>query len=411
MAEERSRRFAPGPRVIIVAAALAVVLLGAGLYAWKRARQPASAPGAPERTEVSPAEPPDLERMAVRRVEEDRGQPTGNKADLEVPAELKLYKDRRRFLAVQVAEAREQKYEIPDDFADLAEMTRRGEFVTLPVFGADYVLYGVGLSADDELTYLDPKTLKSIPLFAGRAEAEAELARLDALVKESETKIRGWRDELAKLKRTERAARKELDDQISAARKEADAGKKRRDLIDDYYKDAARAETMGAEFRRLSEAARDFGGRAYDLADAAGRKAFKVSLLSSLRPGARERLEAIARPYRQKFDRPLPVTSLIRTVEYQRVLGDAGNPNAIRINVPPHTTGLAFDIYTFYMAADEQQFLLDEIARLEKEGLVEALREQRNHIHVFAFADARPPDEKLIKASLDLKAGGGGEED
>ena len=399
----------PRPRVIVAAAALVVVFAGAGLYAWKRARHAASPSIAPEQTEVSPARPPDLQRMAVLRVEEDRGQPVGNKADVEVPAELKLYKDRRRFLAIQVAEAREQKYEIPEGFADLAEMTRRGEFVTLPDFGADYILYGVGLSASDELTYFDPKTLKSVPLFAGQAEAAAELARLDTLLAESETKVREWRDELAKLKKTERAARKEIDDRISETQKSSAEVKKRRELIDSYYKDAARAERMAAEFRRLAEAARDFGGRAYDLADAGQRKAFKVSLLSALRPGARERLEEIAHAYRQKFDRPLPVTSLVRTVEYQRRLGDSGNPNAIRINIPPHTTGLAFDIYTYYMAADEQQFLMDEIARLEKAGLLEALRETRNHIHVFAFADARPPDEKLIKASLDLKADAGDE--
>ncbi|HYG80899.1 MAG TPA: DUF5715 family protein, partial [Pyrinomonadaceae bacterium] len=130
---------------------------------------------------------------------------------------------------------------------------------------------------------------------------------------------------------------------------------------------------------------------------------------SALRPAARERLEELARSYRQKFDRPLPITSLVRTVEYQRQLGDAGNPNAIRINVPPHTTGLAFDIYTYYMAADEQQFLMEEIARLEREGRLEALRENRHHIHVFAFPDGKPPDEKLIKASLNLKAGGDGD--
>ncbi len=399
----------PGPRVIIAAAALVVVFAGVGLYVWNRARRPASPAGAPEQPQVSLAEPPDLQRMAVLRVEEDRGQPVGNRADIEVPAELKLYKDRRRFLAIQVAEAREQKYEIPDDFADLAEMTRRGEFVALPIFSADYILYGVGLRADDELTYLDPKTMKSVPLFGSQAEAEAERARLNTLVAEAETKMRELRDELAKLKRNDRAARKELDEQIAATRKEADAARKRRELIETYYKDATRAEALAAEYGRLAEAARDFGGRSYDLADAAQRKAFKMSLLSALRPGARERLEAIARAYRQKFHRPLPVTSLVRTVEYQRYLGDAGNPNAIRINIPPHTTGLAFDIYTYYMAADEQQFLLDEIARLEKEGLVEALRENRNHIHVFAFADARPPDEKLVKASLDLKADAGDE--
>src|SRR5918912_163183 len=118
MAEERSRMPAPRPRLIIAAAALVAVFASAGLYAWKRAHRPAAPSSLPEQTQVSPAEPPDLQRMALLRVEEDRGQPVGNKADIEVPAELKLYKDTRRFLAIQVAEAREQKYEIPEDFAD-----------------------------------------------------------------------------------------------------------------------------------------------------------------------------------------------------------------------------------------------------------------------------------------------------
>jgi hypothetical protein len=129
-----------------------------------------------------------------------------------------------------------------------------------------------------------------------------------------------------------------------------------------------------------------------------------MRILSLLRTGADTRLEEISKAYRQKFNRHLPVTSLVRTVEYQRYLGEAGNPNAIQIDVPPHTTGLAFDIFTFYMTGEEQQFLMDEIARLEREGKVEALRENRNHIHVFAFADSKPPGEELIRKSLNIKA-------
>jgi hypothetical protein len=409
MAEEHSKVRALKPWMIIAAAAFVIVFAAVALYAWKRARGQAPSAGAGAGATAPADDPLNPQRVAIQRIEEDRGVPVGNKADVKVPAELKPYKDRRRFLAIQVAEWREQKYEIPDDFADLAEMTRRGEFVALPVFGDDYVLYGVGLRADDELTYFDAKARKSVPLFASREEAQAEIALLNSLLEEYETKIRGWRDDLSKLKRTERAARKEIDDQIAETQKKTDDAKKRRDLIDTYYKDTKRAEMMGAEYRRLTDAARDFGGRSYDLRDAAARKELKVSLLSALRPAARDRLAEMARAYRQKFDRPLPVTSLVRTVEYQRQLGEAGNPNATRIAVPPHTTGLAFDVYTYYMAADEQQFLMDEIARLEKEGRVEALRENRNNIHVFAFADGKPPSEKLIKASLDLKGGGGDE--
>ena len=105
----------------------------------------------------------------------------------------------------------------------------------------------------------------------------------------------------------------------------------------------------------------------------------------------------LAREYHQRFGRLLPVTSLVRTERYQRRLGRV-NANATRVEIPPHTTGCAFDISYRYMAADEQQFLLDRIAQLEDEGKVEALRERRNHIHVFVFQDGRRPPEELVAA-------------
>src|SRR4030095_17042792 len=113
MVEERSRIPALKPWMIIAAAALVVVFAAAALYAWKRARTHARSTGATEPPKATVTEPPDFQRMFVQRVEEDRGAPTGNKADIEVPDEMKLYKDRRRFLDIQVAEGREHNYDIP----------------------------------------------------------------------------------------------------------------------------------------------------------------------------------------------------------------------------------------------------------------------------------------------------------
>nr|MBA3242071.1 hypothetical protein [Acidobacteriota bacterium] len=151
--------------------------------------------------------------------------------------------------------------------------------------------------------------------------------------------------------------------------------------------------------------ARDFGGRAYDLGDAASRKNLKIRLLSFLRPAALALIEEVARAYEQEFERPLPITSLVRTDEYQAQLGET-NPNATQIDVPPHTTGLAFDIYYGYMAAPEQEFVMTLLARLKDEGRIEVLRENRDHYHVFAFAGGRPPDEALIRKALGKPAKG-----
>jgi hypothetical protein len=153
----------------------------------------------------------------------------------------------------------------------------------------------------------------------------------------------------------------------------------------------------------LAELARDFGGRAYDLHDKASAKEFQARLLSFIRPAALSVLEELGTAYQTKFDRPLPVTSLVRTEEYQRLLRESGNPNAADVEPPPHTTGFAFDIYYRFMTASEQEFVMGEIARLEREGRVEALRELRDHYHVFAFSEGHRPDEKRVDKILGKK--------
>jgi hypothetical protein len=390
--------------VVAAAVLLLTVFAIAGIYKWKNKRHSPTPPGSTDRGNASMAEVINPYQLALRKVEEDRGEPTGNKAVIKIPAELKLYQDRRRFLALQIAESRQQKYVIPHDFSELASMLQQSEFAVLPTLGPSFILYGVGLKADDELTHYDQKTTKSIPVFRDEKAVAEEMERLNTSLKEFETKARELRDSLQQLKKGDRAARSEIVSQIASTQKSSAAAKKRRELIDSFYKSDEHMRLMKDEYQKLSELARDFDGVSYDLNDSASRKKFKIHLLSALRPPARSQLEEIAKAYQEKFDRPLPLTSLVRTIEYQRHLGESGNPNAVRIDVPPHTTGLAFDIYTFYMTGDEQQFLLDEIARLEREGQLEALRENRHHIHVFAFADRKPPEERLVKESLSMKA-------
>jgi hypothetical protein len=398
--KEWVRRFG----AVAAATILITVLAIAGIYRWKKGGNAVSPPSRIESVDTPLTEGINPHQLALQRIEEDRGEPTGNKAKIEIPAELKLYKDAKRFLAIQVAEWREQQYKIPHDFADLATMVRQGEFTILPALTPHYMLYGVGLKADSELTHYDQKTKRPIPLFAGEAELSKEMERLNKALADSETKIRELRSELERLSRGERTLRREKTDEIASIQKAMAADKTRKKLLDDFYKSKDGWNIATREYGRLSELAGDFNGQSYDLNDPDSRQKLKVQLLSSLRPPALRQLEEIAKAYQEKFNRPLPVTSLVRTIEYQRHLGESGNPNAVSIDVPPHTTGLAFDIYTYYMAAAEQQFLLDEIARLEKEGRVEALRENRFHIHVFAFADMKPPAETLIKKSFSMRA-------
>src|SRR2546428_1614591 len=112
----------------------------------------------------------------------------------------------------------------------------------------------------------------------------------------------------------------------------------------------------------------------------------KVTMLSSLRPEALKILEEIAKGYHDKFDRPLPVSSLVRPEQYQHALSKV-NRNAVLIDTPPHSTGLAFDIDYRYMSDAEQSFLMTELARMKNQGRIEVLRERSANYHVFTFVD------------------------
>jgi len=154
------------------------------------------------------------------------------------------------------------------------------------------------------------------------------------------------------------------------------------------------------DFSPLQALAQNFGSRAYDLTDPADRVALKANMLSSLRPAALKVLEEVAAAYHQRFDRPLPISSLVRPDQYQQSLRRV-NRNAVLIESPPHSTGLAFDIDYRYMSGSEQNFVMGELAQLKNAGRIEAIRERNANYHVFAFLNGTRPSDDLISASLD----------
>ena len=154
------------------------------------------------------------------------------------------------------------------------------------------------------------------------------------------------------------------------------------------------------DYESLYTLAKNFGGRAYDLNNPVDRQALKSNMLSSLRPAALKILEEVAAAYHQQFNRPLPVSSLVRPEQYQQSLRRV-NRNAVQIETPPHSTGLAFDIDYRYMSGPEQTFVMTELARLKNAGRIEAIRERNANYHVFAFIDGVRPNDELISAYLD----------
>jgi hypothetical protein len=365
--------------------------------------------GAEQVKDILTGSPPlDPYAEAVLKLEEDRGEPTGRKAsEVEIPPELKQYSEARRFLAIQGAAAREAGVHSPHDFAELAEMIRSGrELVEVPRLGRGFVLYGVGLTATGALTHYDLKAKKVVPLYANLEELEAaerglfeERGQLSNGLHEIEVRLK-------ELGRKEREARAQLLADSAARKKELTAVSDKEKLLAAYYgKPGAKTraktgERLFAEFAVIEQLARDFGGRAYDLRDPAASREFQARMLSFVRPTVLALLEELGTAYESKFGRRLPITSLVRTEEYQRLLRESGNPNAADVAPPPHTTGFAFDVYYRYMTAAEQEFVMSEIARLERAGRVEALRELRDHYHVFGFAAGRPPAAEAVDKML-----------
>ena len=348
-------------------------------------------------------------REAARRVEESRGEPVGRAAAVVVPPELRHYSDRRRFLAVQVAETRAQDYELPHDYAELIDLIDHGQMVEMKPVGDAYVLYGVGSSvSDDPLTHYDRATGADIPLYENYADfQDGDAAMADSTV-ELKDKAAGLQKDLRALRvpklRKARAAylkqRKTLQAQIKGTQTAIKLLEQRRQRVAVFYNDYDKRRLLITEYHVLADKAADFDGRHYDLRTPAGRAQFKARLLSFIRPEAREVILEIAQHYHDQFGRPLPITSLVRTERYQQKLGEV-NANATQIAIPPHTSGLAFDVYDRYMSAGEQNELMRYVAELKDDGRVEALRENRDHIHIYAFADGRRPAEALIASSLD----------
>ena len=394
------------PLAILVAGALAAP------FVYQRHKQAVIGgikTGAEQVKDILTGAPPrDPYADAVLKMEEDRGEPTGRKAaDVDIPQELRQYSEARRFLAIQGAAAAEAGVHSPHDFAELAGMIGEGrELVEVPRLGRGLVLYGVGLTATGALTHYDLKARKVVPLYANVVELEAEeralaeeRGRLSNALHEIEVRLK-------ELGRKEREARARLTADAAARKKELTVVSDKEKLLAAYYgKPGAKTrektgERLFAEHAAIAKLAGDFGGRSYDLRDAAASREFQARMLSHVRPVVLALMEELGTTYEEKFGRRLPITSLVRTEEYQRLLRESGNPNAADVAPPPHTTGFAFDVYYRYMTAEEQEFVMGEVARLEREGRVEALRELRDHYHIFVFNDRRPPAPESVDKIL-----------
>jgi hypothetical protein len=341
---------------------------------------------------------PEAWARAVERIKEDRSQTVQGNNAFVIPPELQHYSDRHWFLATQVAEI--DKYKVPtcQDYVDLAGMIERGELVSVPGVTDTYALYGVGAKADDAVfdRFEDDQTIQ---LYSD-AQLTEKYKSLDEKRSNLQSEIASLQVQFAGLKKPERAKQNELQKQITAHEQELQAIAEDKGLLDQFYGQPDSRQKLMRDYESLQTLAKNFAGRSYNLDDAADRLALKCNMLSALRPEALKILQEVASVYHQQFDRPLPVSSLVRPEQYQHVLRRV-NRNAVLIETPPHSTGLAFDIDYRYMSAGEQTFLMAELARIKNEGRIEVIRERNANYHLFAFINGTRPGDDLIIASLD----------
>ena len=340
----------------------------------------------------------DLWAQAIEKVKEDRGEAANGQGAISVPPQLRHYEDRHWFLATQVAEVKKHNIQSSQDFVDLAAMIERRELVTVPAVTENYVLFGVGAKAD-EGAFSRFEADRSIGLY-DEAQLRDEYARIDATRAKLQREIADLKVQLGLLKKRDRTKQKELQKQVTARQQEVTSTDEEKALLDQFYGQPDSRQRLFRDYESLKSLAKNFGGRTYNLDNPSDRQAMKLSLLRSLRPEAFKVLEEIATDYHRTFDRPLPVSSLVRPEEYQHALRKV-NRNAVLIDTPPHSTGLAFDIDYRYMSGAEQSFLMTELARMKDEGRIEVLRERSANYHVFVFIDGTRPSDELIAASLD----------
>ncbi|MET0752936.1 MAG: DUF5715 family protein [Pyrinomonadaceae bacterium] len=150
------------------------------------------------------------------------------------------------------------------------------------------------------------------------------------------------------------------------------------------------------KYKILKQLADNFDGQKYDLNVAADRKQMRIRLLRMYNKDARKLFEEMCSAYFQMAKAPLRVTSLLRSMDYQISLNKT-NSNSFKVSgkgsLPPHTSGCAFDISRKNLTRDEQNFIMQKFAELERNKKIDSLREGNANacFHSFIYPDGIEP--------------------
>lgn len=157
------------------------------------------------------------------------------------------------------------------------------------------------------------------------------------------------------------------------------------------FKDGATVPAINSDKqRKMKELADNFDGQKYDLNNASDRKQIRLRLLRLIEPNSKTVLEEVAQKYYTKFNRPLLITSLVRSLDYSIELNKV-DASSYKVRedgmIPPHCSGLAFDLTLKNMTAEEQNFIAAMLVEMENNGKIDAIRENGPNaiFHVFVL--------------------------
>lgn len=155
------------------------------------------------------------------------------------------------------------------------------------------------------------------------------------------------------------------------------------------------------KYQYLKQLADNFDGQKYDLNDPGDRKQMRIRLLRMYNKNSRKELETLTNAFYQRFKVPLRITSLTRSMDYQIEL-NKGNANSFKVSgkgsLPPHTSGCAFDVSRKNLTKDEQNFLMQTLAELERGKKLDSLREGAANacFHSFIYPDGVEAPTSLV---------------
>jgi pSer/pThr/pTyr-binding forkhead associated (FHA) protein len=154
------------------------------------------------------------------------------------------------------------------------------------------------------------------------------------------------------------------------------------------------------KYQILEKLAKNFGGREYNLNVPQDRKQMRMRLLRMFNANSRKLFLDICAAYYERFKVPLRVTSLMRSMDYQRQLNRVnGNSYNVRPGtVPPHTTGNTFDVGRNHLPADAQNFLIKTLSDFEAQGRLDTLIEGNVNacFHTFIYPDGVGPSQTTV---------------